>query len=129
MGLTFTNYERAESTLTDLGTVADQVGKDGFLGIIPKNFKDTTKRVVLVLTKKNGTSTTVSCSKAVSEGLRDKSITLGNVLGLNLLENEEGVAFISMPAVGAQLQQYAVKTLKLTAFIPKVVDYEELAAL
>lgn len=129
MSLTFTNYERAESTLTDLGTVLSIVGKDGGIGLIPKNFKDSAKRVVLVLTKKNGTSTTVSCSKAVSDGLRDKSITLGNVLGLNLLENEDGVAFVSMPATGAQLQNYSVKSLKLTEYIPQAINYEELASL
>lgn len=129
MSLTFTNYERAESSLTDLGTITSIVGQAGFLGIIPKNFKDLSKRVVIVLTKKDGTSATVSCSKAVSAGLRDKSITLGNLMSFNLLENEDGVAFISMPAVGTQLQQYAVASLKLTEYVPQAINYEELASL
>ena len=130
MALEFKVYERADNTLTSLGTVMKAVGKDGFLKLIPKNFKDLTKRVVIVLEKKDGTSTPVSCSKQVSEGLRDKTITLGNVLGFDIMEGEAGVPFITMPSTGEAVQGIAVAKLKPQAYTPvSTVNYEELIAL
>jgi len=123
----FKTFERAESTLETQGTVLSLVGKDGKLGIISKNFKDTTKRVVLILTKKNGTSAMISCSQAVSDGLRSKSIELGNVLGFEILEGESGIPFISLPAGG--LIEVLVKNITVKDFVPSVVSYEELIAL
>lgn len=126
MALEFAKYERQESTLTSNGTVLDAVGKDGVLQLIPKNFKDTTKRVVLILKKKNGTSKMVSCSKSVSDGLRNKTIELEHVLGFEILENEDGVNFISMP--GGELVSVAVKDLKVKDYVATAVSYDELIA-
>ena len=123
----FKTFERAESTLSTKGTVLGLVGEDGKLGLIPKNFKDTTKRVVIILTKKNGTSASVSCSEAVSKGLRNKSIDLGNILGFEILEGDSGIPFISLPANG--LVEMLVKNITIKNFIPSVVSYEELIAL
>lgn len=123
----FKTFERAESTLETQGTVMSLVGKDGKLGLIPKNFKDATKRVVLILTKKNGTSAMISCSQAVSDGLRNKTIELGNVLGFEILEGESGIPFISLPAGG--LIEVAVKNITVKDFVPSLTNYEELIAL
>ena len=123
MAITFAKYERAESTLESLGTVMDLVGKDGKLGIIPKNFKDTAKRVVIILTKKNGTSAQVTCSQAVSDGLRDKSIELGNLLAFEVLEGEAG-AFISLPSSG--LVEVQVKSLTVVDYVPTAIPFAEL---
>lgn len=123
MAITFAKYERAESTLESLGTVMDLVGKDGKLGIIPKNFKDTAKRVVIILTKKNGTSAQVTCSQAVSDGLRDKSIELGNLLAFEVLEGEAG-AFISLPSGG--LVEVQVKSLTVVDYVPTAIPFAEL---
>lgn len=120
----FKKYERtADAELESLGTVVDLVGKDGKLGLIPKNFKDSSKRVVIILTKKNGTSAQVTCSAAVSQGLRDKTIDLGNVLGFEILEGEAG-AFISLPSSG--LMEVAVKSLTMAEYTPATVDFAEL---
>lgn len=127
--LEFKIYEREED-LTDLGTITSLLGPEGKIAIIPKNFKDATKRVALVLTKEDGTSAVVACSTAVSNGLRDKTITLGNVVGFSILENEDGIPFISLPATnGAALQEHSLKSLKLTTYVPKPVSYEDLAGL
>ena len=123
MAITFAKYERAESTLESLGTVMDLVGKDGKLGLIPKNFKDTAKRVVIILTKKNGTSAQVTCSEQVSKGLRDQSIELGNLLNFEVLEGEAG-AFISLPSSG--LVEVKVNSLTAKDYVPSAIPFEEL---
>lgn len=126
MAVEFAKYERQEGTLTSNGTVLDLVGKDGQLQLIPKNFKNVDKRVVIILKKENGTSTMISCSKAVSDGLRDKSIDLAHVLGFEVLENEDGVNFISMP--GGELVTVNVKDLKVKDYVATAVSYDELIA-
>jgi len=129
MALEFKVFERAENTLNSLGTVLENVGKNGSLSVIPANLKDTSKRVVIILKKADGTSTGVTCSKKVSDGIRNKEITMSNVLGFDILEGESGVPFISMPA-GEALQAIAVKDLKPKAYEPKTVsDMQELIAL
>jgi hypothetical protein len=121
MALQFAKYERAESTLESLGTVLENVGKDGFLELIPRNVKDVTKRVVVILKKKNGTSTMVTCSQQVSDGIRNKTIELGHVLNFEILEGEAGVPFISMPGglisvavKSITVKDYAVDTTSIS---------------
>lgn len=120
----FQNYQRAESTLETQGTVLTLVGKDGTLALIPKNFKDESKRVVVILKKKNGQSAMVSCSQQVSDGLRKGTIELGHILNFEILEGESGVPFISMP--GGALIEVAVKTIKVKDFTPTAVALEDL---
>lgn len=120
----FQNYERTESTLESQGTVLALVGKDGALGLIPKNFKDESKRVVVILKKKNGQSAAVTCSKQVSDGLRDGSIELGHVLNFDVLEGESGIPFISLP--GGGLIETAVKSITPKQYAPKAISMEDL---
>ena len=124
MSVAFKVYERAESTLESQGTVLSLVGKDGKLGLIPKNFKDISKRVVVVLTKKNGQSASVSCSEQVSKGLRDKSITLGHLINFEILEGESGIPFISLPAGG--LVEVAVKSIVVEEYVASTAGLEAL---
>ena len=127
MALEFAVYERQESTLQTLGTVLETVGNDGTISLIPKNFKDESKRVVVILKKKNGESASVTCSQQVSDGLRNKSIQLGQVLNFELLEGESGIPFISLP--GGGLMDFAVKSLKAKAYEPASVSHDDLVAL
>ena len=120
----FKVYQRTDATLESEGTVLDLVGKDGKISIIPRNFKDKSKRVVLILQRADGTSCQVSCSAQVSEGLRNKSIKIENVLNFNVVTAESGISFISMPA-GA-LVTVEVKNLTAEEFVPSIVAYEEL---
>lgn len=127
MKLEFAKYERSESTLESLGTVLEQVGKDGKLSLIPKNLKSG-KRVVVVLTKKDGKSAMVTCSQQVSDGIRNKTITLGNVLGFEMLYDETTeVPFISLP--GGGMIEFAVRDLTATEYEPSAVAHEDLIAL
>ena len=124
--LEFVNYESNESTLESQGTVLNAVGKGGTISLIPKNFKDLDKRVVLVLQRKDGKSCAVTCSKQVSDGLRSKSIELDHVLNFDILEGESGVPFISMP--GGALVSIKVDSLKAKDYTPQAVSFDELLA-
>jgi hypothetical protein len=122
--LQFAVYERTESTLESQGTVLSVVGKDGYLELIPRNLQDVTKRVVVILKKKNGTSATVTCSKQVSDGLRNKTIELAHLINFEILEGESGVPFISMP--GGSLISVAVKNITAKEYQPSAIAFEDL---
>ena len=126
MAIQFAKYERTESTLESQGTVMDLVGKDGFLELIPKNLRDTSKRVVVILKKKNGQSAMVTCSQQVSDGIRNKTIELGHVLNFEILEGESGVPFISMP--GGALISISVKSLTVKDYVATAVSLEDIIA-
>ena len=127
MALEFKKYEGGSTELASEGTVLDIIGKKGNIGIIPKNFKDTSKRVALILTNSRGESTVVACSKAVSEGLRNKSITMNHVAGFEILTNEKDQSFISMPANSGGLVTFTAAELTVEEFVPSVMSYEDLA--
>ena len=127
MKLEFANYERSETTLESMGTVLDNVGKDGSIALIPKNLKDVTKRVVIILKNKAGKSVQITCSKQVSDGLRNKSIELGHVLNFEVLYGESEVPYISLP--GGNLIEHTVKSLTAKEWEASTVSHEDLIAL
>lgn len=128
MALQFKKYERStDVALDNLGTVGELVGKNGVIKFIPKNFKDVSKRVAVILEKKDGTSVQVSCSEQVSNGLRAKTITPEHLIGLPILENEDGIAFISLD--GGSLVEIKVATLSTKEMTPSAVSYDELVGL
>lgn len=100
MAVPFKKYEPNTAELTDLGTVKAVVGKGGKIAFIRKNYNNPEKRVAVIFTNAKGESATVSCSKQVSDALRKKEINVAQLAGLSVLENEEGIPFISMPATG-----------------------------
>lgn len=110
MALEFKKYEGGSATLTDLGTVKAAAGKGGKIALIRKNFNDSAKRVAVLVTRKDGNSAVISCSKQVSESLRNKQMNIAQLAGLSIVENEEGINFISMPATGA-IQEFNVDKL------------------
>ena len=126
MAIQFAKYERTESTLESQGTVLDLVGKDGTLELIPKNLRDTSKRVVIILKKKNGHSAMVTCSQQVSDGIRNKTIELGHVLNFEILEGESGVPYISMP--GGALISISVKSLTVKDYVATAISLEDAIA-
>lgn len=111
MAVEFKKYEGSDSTLNELGTVKSVVGKGGKLALIRKNFADPNKRVAVLLTNKAGNSAVIACSKQVSDALRAKKMTIAHLVGLNIVENDEGHNFISMPAAGA-IQSFDVDKVK-----------------
>lgn len=126
----FKKYDGASAELTDLGTVKALAGKGGTIAFLRKNYNDTTKRVALVVGKKDGTSAVVSCSKQVSDAIRGGKLNIKQIAGLNIVENKEGVAFISMPATGA-VQTVQLDKVNVQAFATEEADFlpEELVAL
>lgn len=125
MALEFKVYERQESTLDDLGTLASTGAKAAF---IPKNLLSE-KRVVLVL-EKGGKSTTITCSSAVSDTVRQalrKGVAKDTILGalgkLKIFENEDGAHYLGTEGAGT-LEFFDLKTVVRNT----VVDYTELIA-
>lgn len=129
--LTFNKYQRQDRV--ELGTVAQLVGKGGKVKFVPKNLADDSKRVTVILERKNGESAMVLCSKAVSEGIRAKTITLANLLGFSVTEqltngyyDEEGnltgdgetINVITMPTGASNLIEVAVDSVKIAEFEP-----------
>lgn len=135
MALEFKVYEG--TTLTDLGTVAQLVGKRGQLAFIPKNLETMAlnksgvrKAVSVVLLKADGTSESVPCSQAISVDIRraiENGVKKGRLLAiiskLSILENAEGHNFICAPAgESAGLETFAVEELAKE----KAATYEDL---
>ena len=106
MALEFKLYERTERT--ELGTVAELTGVGGKIGLLPANFNNHDKRVVIIMKKANGTSAQVVCSSNVSSGLRAKEITLSQVQGFPVVEqitnDGEIINIVTMPSGGALVE-------------------------
>jgi hypothetical protein len=100
MSVKFEMYQGTTAELTELGTVKEIAGKKGKISFIRKNFNDATKRVAVVLTNANGESALISCSKQVSDALRSKQMNIAQLASCKVLENEDGINFISMPGTG-----------------------------
>ena len=108
-------FARTESAnLTNLGTVGQLVGKGGRIDLIMKNLTDATKRVAVVVKNAAGESGVIACSDQVSRGIRNKTISLSQVFGLEILENEKGQAFISMPSTATANFGVAFDEAKVT---------------
>ena len=115
MAFKLTAYTRQSGELTDNGTIANLIGKNGSIAFIRKNLNDVNKRVALVLKDSKGNSGVVSCSAQLSAEIRAKKITIHEIAGLSLLENEEGITFVSMPGTGA-IQEIAMKDIKVVSY-------------
>src|SRR5689334_1642010 len=104
MNLTFKKYE-AKNNWEILGTVKEMAGKGGKIAFIKTNFKNTDKQVAVVIEKKNGESTVVSCHKDLSSKLRAGEINIRQLAGLNVIaaEGRDGgdpVFLIVLPGTG-----------------------------
>lgn len=122
--LNFKKYQASAGTLTSLGTVKENAGKGGKIAFIRNNFNNPEKRVAVVITQSNGNSAVVACSEQVSAELRSKKMNIQQLAGLEILENEEGVYFITMPATGAvqefQVDELATEPTNVSAtFLPE----------
>jgi hypothetical protein len=126
MALEFKLHTGAET----LGTVAEITGAGGKISLIPTNFNNHEKRVVIILKKANGESTTVTCSANVSDGLRAKKITLSQLQGFPIAEqvtpDGEIRNYVTMPSGGA-LIEFSV-TGEVSEYKQEVFDPSELVA-
>ena len=112
----FKKYEGGTAELTDLGTVLSVAGKGGKIGFLRKNYNNTEKRVVVVLTNKAGNSAVVPCSKQVSDAFRAKKLSIAQLAGLNIVEVEDEKGelrqFVAMPPTGG-IHEIAVEKIKV----------------
>ena len=115
MAFKLSAYTRQSGELTDNGTIAQLIGKNGSISFIRKNLNDVNKRVALLLKDSKGNSGVVSCSAQLSTEIRAKKITIHEIAGLSLLENEEGITFVSIPGTGA-VQEIAMKDIKVVSY-------------
>jgi hypothetical protein len=131
------------TTLVNNGTVRDLMTEKGALGLIPSNLKRETKLnakgemvynrvLVLVYNGKiadNGQpeSISISCSESVSRDLRAKNITLSELADYSILEDQNGINYISMPGTG--VVKYNYSELKTVAVSTKAVNHQDLIAL
>ena len=115
MAFQLTAYKGQSATLTDNGTIASIIGKNGSISFLRKNIGDPNKRVALLLKDDKGNSGIVSCSAQVSEEIRAKRMSIHEIAGLSLLENENGISFVAMPATGA-IQEISMKDIKVVSY-------------
>ena len=125
----FTPADREE-----YGTIAEHAGPKGTIGLIQSNILDTTKRVALVLKREDGSSDVVTCSSAVSKGIRDKSISieqLGAFMMFVQRTDKNGAPVDPYLLVGmsnsATIKEYAIDTT-VDAYEPAEVNFDELVA-
>jgi len=131
MALNFKNYERTERT--ELGTVAELIGKGGTIKLSPRNFADDSKRVVVILEQSSGDSDMVICSAELSKRLRSKEITLSQLVGFTVTEQLSGsgevINVITMPTNGGNMIVLKLDDVKSTAYEPATTfNAEELIA-
>lgn len=131
MALNFKKYQREDRI--ELGTIAEVVGKGGtYRPASLKNLTDADKRVVLVLTKKDGTSDLVTCSSEVSKRLRSKELKLSQLMSFTIIEQltttGETMNVLVMPNSGTTLPSVEV-TDEVPAYEPiATFNAEELIA-
>jgi hypothetical protein len=134
MALQFKVYERAESTLVEIGTVSSQIpgGSLKFTpGSLAKFQAGQIKSISMLLTNKKGESTTCPLSKRVSATIKTalengttKSDCLRAVAKLNIVETEDGANIISAPqGVGGVEEELVINA----AVTNSKINYQDLA--
>ena len=115
----------------EIGMVAELVGPNGTLIYVKGNLMNPDKRVVVVLKREDGTSTAITCSSSVSEGIRAKNITVKNLFGFTVFKQinsttGEEYTLIGMPSGTTSLIEF--KNEGVEEYQPAEIDAEELVA-
>lgn len=105
--LGYTTYTRtASADSKELGTLKSLIGDEGKLGLIPSNFNNPLKQLMILHQLPDGRSAKFIASPRVSAGLRAKTITLNHLVGFTVAERKakDGnlIRSISMPAESLQ---------------------------
>ena len=132
MEIKFAKFEQS-ATLENLGTLAKFLGPKGTFGITPNSVKGRTKengettRVFLILDKGDGNGTALlTCSKAVTDGIRNKSINVKDLFHYDIVTSEGG-SFLSVPATTENMFVVKVSEAK-AAPAPAKVKWSDLVA-
>ena len=112
MALNFKVYQREDRV--SLGTLASVCGVGGnYRPCSTANLKDNTKRLVLTLTRVDGTSELVTCSGELSKRLRNKEIALSQIANFEIVEQmtDDGdiMNCVVLPATTSVLPSVTVK--------------------
>lgn len=131
----------------ELAVIAELVGVKGEISLNPNNVANHEKRVVVTMTKEDGTVNQVCCSRNVSKGIRNKSISIPNLLGLSIFRSEayqrdnngdqlfdpetgealmQPYASVELPTGSTQMMTF--KADKVEEYVAPVVDASELVA-
>lgn len=112
-----------------IGTLAEVAGKGTGINFVKENFLNPAKRLMLVLKKSDGTSTSITCSPKVGELVRSKEITMSQLAGFPVCEQvtQDGELFaqIQMPSgqglisanVINEVQEYEVENVELNDLV------------
>lgn len=128
MAFNFKTYESA--TLEVLGTLKTVAGKGGNLRFTNRSLNGT-GQLCVVITKKDGTSDTVTCSKTVTKaaraalasGQKAKDV-LAAILNLDIIEATNGGNYISAPmGEGGEIESFTIADLEKSE-----LTFEELVA-
>lgn len=134
MALEFKVYERTQTAVSNtLGTIEEIAGAEGSIGFVPSNFANSERRVIVVINKADGTSTQITCSQAVSDGLRAKEISLGQLKSFEVKEQiaQSGEVYnqITMPSAAQPMVKYNLKDIKAESFKVKTLSEADLSNL
>lgn len=136
MELKFAKFEQS-ATLENLGTLGKYLGPKGSLGITQNSIKGKTKengattRVFVILDKGDGNGTALlNCSKAVSDGIRNKTIAVKDLMHYEIVVADiegEKVPYLSMPSGEREVFTVKVADAK-NAPATKPVKWSDLVA-
>ena len=115
-----------ESTFEIIGTVASYIGKKGRLEFNSNNLGGN-KRVLVTMVNDKNVAIRCLLSESLSEQVRNKAVTLGNLVTFSYGENELGHNYIVRPA-GETITVQA-KDINAEAIEAVDVDIEDYIAL
>ena len=131
----------------ELAVIAELVGVNGELSLNPANVANHDKRVIVTMTKEDGTVNRVCCSRNVSKGIRNKSISIPNLVGFSIYESQafqrdnngdqmfdpetgealtEPYASVELPTGSTQMMVF--KTDKVEQYVAPIINTSELVA-
>lgn len=113
--------------LTVLGTVASFIGQNGKLTANPRNLTGS-KGIYFDLTDEDGLTRRVFCSKGVTALVREKKLTPGQILGLEIAEFEmtegEYAGTITQRIISPQVESVEIKgSVKVEKTEVEVTDF------
>jgi hypothetical protein len=118
-----------------LGTVAEIAGPGAEINFTKDNLTHPTKRLQVILTRPDGTSSAIICSPAVGRGVRNKEITISQLAGFPIVEHVVGKDYenagLVMPIISMPEGQSLIsggEITKVTEYKPEVFDPADLIA-
>lgn len=109
-----------------LGTVLDFTGKKGKLLLNDRNLAGD-KRVLVTMVNDKGDKLDTLLSSSLSKDLREKKLTIGNIMTLSYGKNELGRHYICQP-IGNTIT-VDVATLDIKELVTEEINIEDLIAL